>query len=331
MSSRKQKRISSKFIGVHQTNNGQFQAKLIFQGKSHTFGPFATEEDAARQYDVEVLKRDPRRTILNFPNKEQSGINMANRLKNIRKKINKTHGHKDLSKKQKNKDKFIREQFPTVMRNKICAKQQWKCNFCQEVLSDKIIIDHMVPLFLGGSNATFNLQGICPSCDRFKTSYLDHKILKPMNEKQPLTVKDVIRIQKEHFCMMSCKDPNEPKDDKGFSEQPAKRIRRTNPDEESYSPSDDSDSEIVLDEPELNIPMLDNIQLYSDDNDVKLSPIENDNLEPMIHKIQSVPEHKMRKILTESDSSIRTSGTNIRLEPISITVGKTLIQISQLN
>ncbi len=66
----------------------------------------------------------------------------------------------------------------------------------------------MIPLFLGGSNGEHNLQALCPSCDRFKTSYLDYKVLKPLSETKTLQVEDVLQAQKNNYHKMMCSDPN---------------------------------------------------------------------------------------------------------------------------
>ena len=298
MSYRKSTRNSRKFIGVYSINNGQFIAKLGYKGKLLTFGPFKSEEQAAHQYDIEVLKRDPNRTKLNFPNEDKERLDISKRLKALRKKFDKNFGKKELSTKQKNKDKYMRENFPPIMRNKICANQKWKCNFCQETLSDKIIIDHMVPLFLGGSNATFNLQALCPSCDRFKTSFLDHKILKPMNQEQQITHKDVLRVQKDHYCMMQCIEP------------PMTRKRRRVTLSNKQVQESDSDYEA---EHEANDDFEADVEAESKAEDE--SEVEDEPLESGVKILQV---KKKAKITEES-------------EEICITVGRTLIKISHLS
>jgi 5-methylcytosine-specific restriction endonuclease McrA len=252
---------SNKYYGVYRNSNGTFLTKFLCRGKYYTYGPFPTEEEAARQYDIEVLKKYPNRTELNFPSNDEIEINLETRVKTIKKKLDKTHGS-NISKKQTEKNKYFRQQFPAIMRNKICANQKWKCNFCLKTLSDKIIIDHMIPLFLNGSNGTFNLQALCPSCDRFKTSYLDIKVLKPFNQKQQLTVKDVLRIQKEHYFMMNCIDPSKKDhdtdssdddsidsiDDEEYKCRPNKIRRKMS----NLNDNSETDSESLKDEPEEN-------------------------------------------------------------------------------
>ncbi len=205
---------STKYIGVYHKNDDTWVAKLTKAGKLITFGPFETDREAAKKYDEEVLKIYPNRTKLNFPNKEAIEKNNTNRIMTLRKNFDKNLGKRKLSKTQQNKELYIRQTFPTAVRNLICSRQKWKCNFCVDTLSDIFIIDHMVPLFLGGSNANHNLQALCPSCDRYKTSYLDHKILKPLHAKNgKITAEEVGRLQNDHYHKKQCQDPDEINDD----------------------------------------------------------------------------------------------------------------------
>lgn len=102
-----------------------------------------------------------------------------------------------------------RKKFPITTRQRICARQRWNCNFCHRRLADVFTIDHMVPLFLGGSNQTWNLQAICPSCDQFKTSFIDNKILEPLSKTKDLTPQDVLQAQTDNYYRMECRHPDE--------------------------------------------------------------------------------------------------------------------------
>ena len=208
MSFNKKTNSSKLYLGVYHTNDDKWMARLTHKGKQMKFGPFSTDKEAAQKYDAEILKIFPQRSRLNFPNKIQTTKSDSSRLLAIRKKFDKTLGKK-LSKGQHKKENYIREQFPIATRNLICARQKWKCNFCVETLTDIFIIDHMVPLFLGGSNSTHNLQALCPSCDRFKTSYLDHKVLKPLHQKNgKLTAEEVSKIQIDNYHTKTCQSPD---------------------------------------------------------------------------------------------------------------------------
>ena len=50
------------------------------------------------------------------------------------------------------------------------ARQGWRCNVCQEVLPATFELDHVVPLFRGGSNdIETNAAALCTSCHATKT------------------------------------------------------------------------------------------------------------------------------------------------------------------
>lgn len=52
----------------------------------------------------------------------------------------------------------------------ILKLQKGKCAYCRTKLSAKFDIDHIVPLYLGGSNARTNLQIACVPCNRSKSA-----------------------------------------------------------------------------------------------------------------------------------------------------------------
>jgi 5-methylcytosine-specific restriction endonuclease McrA len=116
---------------------------------------------------------------------------------NIKALINKV---KNVNKKKKKKfKKTKRQQFPQVIRNSVCSSQHWTCGCCKELLGECIIIDHKVPLCFGGSNDISNLQALCPTCDKFKTGYLDYKVLKNIANNGLITSNQVSELQQEYF------------------------------------------------------------------------------------------------------------------------------------
>lgn len=184
----------SNYTGVD-WNKNKWIVKMTIRGKKYVFGPFDKETDAAKFYDTEALK--------NF--KEKARLNILDnpyvkkeKPKNIDKNVNKNKNKMNINKRVK---------FSVVTKNKICAKQKWCCNYCGNLLSDIFIVDHIIPLFIGGSNSEYNLQALCPSCDRFKTSYLDYKVIKPLSEIKKLSVDDVFQIQHDNYHKMMCIDP----------------------------------------------------------------------------------------------------------------------------
>lgn len=51
----------------------------------------------------------------------------------------------------------------------LLARQRERCPACGIDISEEYHLDHVVPLFKGGSNADENLQLLCPSCNREKS------------------------------------------------------------------------------------------------------------------------------------------------------------------
>ena len=52
----------------------------------------------------------------------------------------------------------------------VSAQQGWKCGHCQQQLSSTYEVDHIVPLYKGGTNDLTNLVSLCPNCHRKKTA-----------------------------------------------------------------------------------------------------------------------------------------------------------------
>ena len=57
----------------------------------------------------------------------------------------------------------------------------------------------MLPLCFGGSNDISNLQALCPQCDKFKTGYLDYKVIKNIANDGLVTPTQVAELQHEYF------------------------------------------------------------------------------------------------------------------------------------
>jgi len=79
-----------------------------------------------------------------------------------------------------NKDRVVREAYPTsTMRNRrnvsgrmkkyVAAGQKWRCAACSSLLSASYEVDHVLPLYRGGTNSVENLQALCPNCHGSKT------------------------------------------------------------------------------------------------------------------------------------------------------------------
>jgi 5-methylcytosine-specific restriction endonuclease McrA/uncharacterized C2H2 Zn-finger protein len=63
-----------------------------------------------------------------------------------------------------------RKAWSTCVRNAVAAGQGWQCNMCNDMLPPSYDLDHMIPLFKGGSDAIANLQALCVPCHRAKSA-----------------------------------------------------------------------------------------------------------------------------------------------------------------
>ena len=52
----------------------------------------------------------------------------------------------------------------------LLKKQKYKCIYCKKSLKKKYHVDHIYPLSKGGGNDKFNLQILCPTCNRRKNA-----------------------------------------------------------------------------------------------------------------------------------------------------------------
>lgn len=61
------------------------------------------------------------------------------------------------------------------LRERVFARSRQRCAYClsrQELMSDRLQIDHIIPKALGGNSDDENLCLACSSCNRFKASKL---------------------------------------------------------------------------------------------------------------------------------------------------------------
>lgn len=63
-----------------------------------------------------------------------------------------------------------RVRFPDWYRRLVACEQQWRCNTCHSLLPHTFEIDHVRPLWAGGSpDDRNNLQALCNTCHSAKT------------------------------------------------------------------------------------------------------------------------------------------------------------------
>ena len=51
----------------------------------------------------------------------------------------------------------------------VAANQQWSCKLCNRMLDASYEVDHIKPLYKGGTNDITNLQALCRNCHGKKT------------------------------------------------------------------------------------------------------------------------------------------------------------------
>lgn len=72
------------------------------------------------------------------------------------------------------KTSYLRKQFSYAERLRVAGRQKWSCP-CTECGGEKLLpkvfhLDHIIPLFEGGSNDLSNVQAICPNGHCLKSS-----------------------------------------------------------------------------------------------------------------------------------------------------------------
>jgi 5-methylcytosine-specific restriction enzyme A len=63
-----------------------------------------------------------------------------------------------------------RKRLSSAHRLKLACEQQWKCRECEELLPATFEVDHIKPLFSGGTNEMSNLQALCNACHANKSA-----------------------------------------------------------------------------------------------------------------------------------------------------------------
>ena len=58
-----------------------------------------------------------------------------------------------------------------AMKKMVAAQQKWICGYCGQVLKASFEVDHVIPLFKGGTNQRNNLLAVCRNCHGEKTLF----------------------------------------------------------------------------------------------------------------------------------------------------------------
>ena len=192
----------SRYTGVHyNVDINAWYAILSSQYRKYYSSNYQTESEAAEAYDMLLMEHRRTSSLYNFEKNKPITKTMR---KDIKPPSRKRKSNTQLKNKQNHKKTTIKHnnriKFPQWMRNKVCSTQEWNCNLCCNRFSDAMIIDHIIPLYLDGSNNINNLQGLCPSCDKFKTHYLDNQVIKPaIFADKNISSSEIIQIQKMKY------------------------------------------------------------------------------------------------------------------------------------
>lgn len=167
---------------IRSKETGKWYITPSFNGVQHYIGTFPTQEEAEKAYCL----------VMDIPLPKQ--------------KVRQKTTPKPVSKKRKRtsfEEGDKRVKFNAYTRNEVCYRQGWRCNICTGLLDPALIIDHIVPLSLGGTNSVHsNLQALCSRCDRLKTGTID-KFIKKRGETMPMTAQEILEYQSKCFKKIS--------------------------------------------------------------------------------------------------------------------------------
>ena len=70
-------------------------------------------------------------------------------------------------------DKMKRKSFNTEERAKILEKTDCKCGHCGKLLdTNTMTVEHIYPLYKGGTHEEFNLIALCSDCNNLKSDFI---------------------------------------------------------------------------------------------------------------------------------------------------------------
>jgi 5-methylcytosine-specific restriction protein A len=64
----------------------------------------------------------------------------------------------------------IRGSALTKIRDRILLRDEYSCRLCGRVSARELVVDHIVPLHLGGGESDENRQALCPECHDAKSA-----------------------------------------------------------------------------------------------------------------------------------------------------------------
>ena len=57
-----------------------------------------------------------------------------------------------------------------LVKKRVASRQRWRCASCKRLLDETYELDHIKPLFKGGTNLESNLQALCKRCHAMKSA-----------------------------------------------------------------------------------------------------------------------------------------------------------------
>ena len=194
-------RKKSNYIGVFQDNNKWF-FKLKYNGNNSTVGPFKDERKAALEYDNLKISLNPNQKngkSLNFFH-EKLEKKMIDRKESFKKK-KKRKREESNDPPKKRKRRFKRHKRRAIRKGElwpVLIRQDFRCNICENMFNCPPIMDHIIPLEIGGNYKLNNLQGICALCNSWKSGMYDKQI-KGMMKYNKMTPEEILLIQKKVY------------------------------------------------------------------------------------------------------------------------------------
>ena len=67
--------------------------------------------------------------------------------------------------------KKTRRKLSETSKKVVASNQMWSCKICNKMLDASYEVDHIKPLYKGGTNEINNLQALCRNCHGKKTIY----------------------------------------------------------------------------------------------------------------------------------------------------------------
>ena len=99
---------------------------------------------------------------------EITQLNKSTKLNHITPILNNIVSQEVVYNKNSTTTNHIRKVTP-LQKKLVASNQSWKCGRCLQLLDASYEIDHIIPLYKGGSNENDNLMALCRNCHGKKT------------------------------------------------------------------------------------------------------------------------------------------------------------------